>query len=333
MSAARVAALVVAAVVATCGIAPPATAQRAPAPPPAGPGTIVGRVTDAENRPIEDAEVRVGKLDRSTRTGRDGVFRFDSLPSGKHNVRVRRIGFEPQSRDVTVNDRGGTVVFTLKAVPQRLEPVITAISRGGLGGFVTDAKHQPLPGASVRALGATERTITDSSGSFYMDVKPGTFMLWVTNPGYAPRRFSVTVPKDSGRQVIIALAPGQGASARDEIEMDNLRRRLVWRTSPSAIFGRDKLDALANKRVTALVRAVNPNPVDEATCLAVVDGGPDAVPLWYLDADEIEAIEIYPRGTLSYVTGDRRQGAMVIGRDRQSGAARSCPAIFIWLRQ
>ena len=343
MNCARVAALVVAAVVGSFGVTAPASAQLATTPPPAGPGTIVGRVTDAEHRPIADAEVRIGRLDRSTRTTPDGFYRFDSLAEGRYDLRVRRIGYEAQSRAVSVNERGGSITFIIKAVPQRLEPVITAISRGGLGGFVIDAKRQPLPGATIRALGAAARTVTDSAGEFFIDVKPGTFMLHVTTDGYSPRLISVTVPKDSGRLVVIALEPGKAASAREEIELEDLRKRLVWRTSPAAIFGREKLDALTNKRLTALVRSVNPNPVEE-TCMALVDGGPDLVPLWYLDADELEAVEIYPRGTLSYVTGNRRQSAIVRGREqpppdaslaeflRAGGAARTCPFISVWLR-
>jgi hypothetical protein len=318
-----------------------ASAQGVALPPLAGPGTIVGVVTDAERRPVEDAEVRIGKLDRSTRTGRNGMFRFDSIADGKHELRVRRLGYEPQSRTVTVREAGGSVVFSLKAAPHRLAPVVTSISRGGLGGFVLDSSSRPVQGAVVSVFGGTARTVTDSAGEFFVDVRPGTFMVRVTSKGFASRLVSVTVPNDSGRQIVIGLVPGKGSSAREEIEMDNLRRRLVWRVSPAAVFGREKLDALPNKRLEALVRAVNPNPLTDE-CLALVDGGPEAVPLWYLDVDDLEAVEVYPRGTLSYVTANRRQGATMGGRDMppdqsyeellRAGAARTCPAIFVWLR-
>ena len=317
-----------------------AEAQRAPAA--AGPGTIVGVLLDPDRRPIEDAEVRIGRLDRATRTGRDGRFRFDSVPAGKYELRARRIGYAAQSRTVTLDEKGSVVSFTLKAVPQRLAPVVTSTSRGGLFGIVTDSARRPVAGAAVAALGAASRTSTDSAGEFFMGVRPGTFMVRVVRPGFAPRLVSVTVPKDSGRQIVIALVPGKPAPARDEWEMDNLRRRLVWRTSPAAIFGREKLDQLPNKRLLPLIRSVNPNPVREDDCLAILDGGPETVPLWYLDADELDAIEIYPRGTLSYLTGNRRESSLVFGRDAKigdpvedylrAGAARTCPLIYVWLR-
>jgi hypothetical protein len=273
------------------------------------------------------------------------MFRFDSVRTGKQDLRVRRLGFEPQYRTVTVGDDGGSVSVTLKAVPQRLAPVVTSVSRGGLGGFVTDDKARPVAGAAVAVFGGAARAVTDSAGEFFVDVKPGTFMIRVTSKGYTSRLVSVTVPRDSGRQVVIGLVPGNPGPAREEWEMDNLRRRLVWRSSPAEVFGRERLAALPNKRLGTLVRSVNPNPLREGAadeCMALVDGGPEAVPLWYLDVDELEAIEIYPPGTLSYVTGTKRQLATVGGRDMpkdqsyaellRAGAAQSCPAIFVWMR-
>jgi carboxypeptidase family protein len=309
-----------------------ASAQRAAAPPPAGPRTIVGVVTDAASRPIEDVEIRIGSLDRTVRTGPNGIFRFDSVRAGKHELRARRLGYEAQARTVTVAEQGGSVAFVLKAIPQKLEPVITAVSRGGLGGIVTDGKSRPLKGATVRVFGGAARTVTDSAGEFFMDVRPGSFMVRVTSPGHTSRLLSVTIPKDSGRQVAIALEPGKPNSAREEIEMQNLARRLAWKVSPAAFFGREQLEQLGNKRLVAIVRGVNPNPLDESECMAVVNGGPDRVPLWYYDADELDGVEVYPTGTLSYATGDKRQQAIVFGRGARGGAVRNCPAVYVWLR-
>jgi hypothetical protein len=300
-------------VLAAAGIA---SAQRADTPAPAGPRTIVGVVRDAESRPLEDVEIRIGASNRSVRSGRNGSFRFDSIPAGKHDLRARRLGYEPQTRTVTVKEQGGVVVFSLKAIPQSLTTVVTAVSRGGLSGIVTDSLLRPLPGAAVRVFGGDARTVTDSAGEFYMDVRPGSFMVQVASPRHRTRLVSVTVPKDSGRRMAIGLQRGKAASARDQIAMREFAHRLAWRVSPAVFFSRERLDNVPNKRLTALVRSVNLTPYDESLCTAVVNGGPESAPLWYFDADEIEGLEVYPRG----------------GRERQGGGARACPVVFVWLR-
>jgi hypothetical protein len=221
---------------------------------------------------------------------------------------------------------------------------VTSVSRGGLGGIITDEKLEKLPGAEVRMFGTHARTVTDSSGEFFMDVRPGSYMVRVTKEGRASRLLSVTIPADSGRRIAIALQPGKRGSNREEIDMQDLARRLVWRTSPSAFLTREHLESLGDKRLVNIARAVNPKPLSEGTelaCMAIVNGGPDAMPLWYFDAEELESVEIYPAGSLSYATGDpRRPGSRLNGRrarqlpraGERGGAARDCPIVYVWLR-
>ena len=322
------------------GAAALVSAQQAENPAPAGPRTIVGVVTDEERRPLEDVEIRIGSLNRTARTSRAGAFRFDSVPAGRYELRSRRLGYEAQSRTVRVGDQGATVRFTLKVVPQKIAPVITSVSRGGLGGYVTDGESRPLRGATVRVFGGSERTVTDSAGQFFMDVRPGSFMVRVTSPGHISRLVSVTIPSDSGREIVIALDAGRSSSRREEILMQDLASRMAWKVSPAAFFGRAELDRVPNKRLLAIVQAANPNPLNEPECMAVVNGGPDRMPLWYFDAEDLEAVEVYPLGTLSYL-GGRRQGPIARGRDLENplyfdpargGAARNCPAVVVWLR-
>ena len=124
-------------------------------------------MTDAERRPLEDVEIRIGRLNRTVRTGRNGTFRFDSVPAGKHDLRARRLGFEPQARSVPMKETGSVVLFSLKPIPQALTTVVTSAARGGLSGIVTDSLLRPLPGAAVRVFGGDARTVTDSAGEFF----------------------------------------------------------------------------------------------------------------------------------------------------------------------
>ena len=306
-------------------------AQEVAAPAPAGPGTIVGVVTDSASRPIGDVEIRMGRLNRIARTAPNGTFRFDSVPAGRHELRARRVGYEARSRNVTVGDGGGTVTFVLKSIPQLLPTVVTAVPRGGLGGVVTDEKLQGLAEAEVRVFGGSERTQTDASGEFFMDVRPGSYMVRVTKPGRAPRLLSVTIPNDSGRRISVPLHPGGRGSNMEELGIQNLARRLAWRVSPSRFFSRDDMTAMGARSVIEVARRNVSHPLDEA-CMAVVDGGPDQMPLWYFDADEIEGMEIYPGNSLRIIIGGDRQRAMAFGQGERMGAIRGCPLVYVWLR-
>jgi hypothetical protein len=57
--------------------------------------TLFGRVADDRGRPLEDAEVYLGGLSRTTRTDRAGRFVVRDLPIGLFHFGVRRIGYEP----------------------------------------------------------------------------------------------------------------------------------------------------------------------------------------------------------------------------------------------
>jgi hypothetical protein len=315
----RSAAMIVGALL--CSLAGPRTvaAQGAELPPTPGARTIVGVVMDAAARPLEDAEVRIVGTDRTARTRHDGSFRFDSVGRGKHDLRARRLGYEPQTRKVNLGDKGVVVTFNLKVIPQALQTVVTSASRGGLGGIITDMKLRPLPGVAVRVFGGSARTLTDSAGEFFMDVRPGSFMVRITKSGHAGRLVSVTIPRDSGRRIAIALAPGKAASAREEIAMREFAHRLAWRVSPAVFYSREKLEWFSNKRLEPLIRNANGMPIAD-TCMAVVNGGPDSAPLWYFDTDELEAVEVYPP-------------MLAFGRDRQGGAIRTCPGVYIWTRR
>jgi hypothetical protein len=287
-------------------------AQRVPA---GGPGTLVGIVTDPDSRPLDDVEITVGDIDRTVRSARDGSFRFERIPAGKHDIRARRLGYEMQRRTVTVGTEGGAVVFILRPIPQRLPTVVTSTSRGGLRGVVADSQWRPLPGASVRVFGGSARTVTDSAGEFFLQVRRGEYMVHVVSPGHKAKLLSVTIPPDSGRYIAIALVAGPRSSARQEIAMREFAHRLAWRGFASVFLPRERLEAMGDRKLLTIVRAANMYPLDESQCTATVNGGPETAPLWLYDADDLEAVEVYPR----------------TGRNRRTGET-LCPVVYVWLR-
>ena len=302
------------AAVASCMLVASAEAQDVQRVPAGGPGTLVGIVTDPGSRPLDDVEITIGGIDRTVRSGRDGSFRLERIPAGKHDIRARRLGYEMQRRTVTVGPEGGAVVFILRPLPQRLPTVVTSTSRGGLGGVVTDSQSRPLPGASVRVFGGSARTVTDSAGEFFLPVRRGSYMVRVESPGHKARLLSVTIPSDSGRLIAIALMAGLRSSNREQNAMRDLAHRLAWRGFGSAFLGRERLEVLGDRKLLNIVRAANMYPVDESRCTAVVNGGPETAPLWLYDADDLEAVEVY--------------GSGIPRRGREP----PCPVVYVWLR-
>ena len=69
---------------------------------------------------------------------------------------------------------------------------------GKVSGTVVDADNQPIVGASVVAPGGRTGTVTDLSGHFSLNVKPGT-ALQITYVGFKP----VTVKSGSSMNVVM----------------------------------------------------------------------------------------------------------------------------------
>ena len=80
-----------------------------------GTGTINGRVVDAENgQPISAAQVTISGTQLGRSTGDDGRFSLPNLPAGSKTLIVRRIGYQQQSRTVTLGANATiTVDFSL----------------------------------------------------------------------------------------------------------------------------------------------------------------------------------------------------------------------------
>lgn len=80
-----------------------------------GTGTINGRVVDAENgQPISAAQITISGTQLGRSTGDDGRFTLPNLTAGAKTIVVRRIGYQQQSRTVTLGANATvTVDFSL----------------------------------------------------------------------------------------------------------------------------------------------------------------------------------------------------------------------------
>ncbi|HEV2180138.1 MAG TPA: carboxypeptidase-like regulatory domain-containing protein, partial [Gemmatimonadaceae bacterium] len=70
-------------------------------------GTISGKVTDVKTgEPLTAAGVKVEGTELGAVTGEDGTYHVARVPAGTYTLTVRRIGYAPATRQVTVPDGG-----------------------------------------------------------------------------------------------------------------------------------------------------------------------------------------------------------------------------------
>ena len=102
------------------------------APTQAPPGSIAGQVTDASSKAVAGAAVQVAGTAIGTRTREDGSFRLDNVPPGSYLLRVRLLGFAPESTRVTVAS-GATAeaILALRPVAVSLQSVLVVAHRLG----------------------------------------------------------------------------------------------------------------------------------------------------------------------------------------------------------
>jgi hypothetical protein len=254
--------------------------------------SIVGLVLDRANQPIENADVFIRNPRRQARTRADGHFQLMDLDTGTYEVIVRRIGYSIAAWEYVVPDSGGVARFCLAREARILPPSISSVRRGGLSGIIGDSVLKPLPGADVRAVGAGEHTMTDSSGAFYLDLKRGTYAIVVSKPGYARQLVSVTIPKDSGRQITAFLGSPPRNANRMAAMLDLMRDRMLMAPpSRSGIMSNEDLLKTEADLRGAAQKTARTGVADD--CEAVIDGGPYSLPVHVIDKRDVAMLEVY----------------------------------------
>lgn len=137
----------------------------------AAPGFIAGTIVDASTkRPIVGASVTLDGSEKVLISGDDGKFRFIDVTPGEHTVAVRRLGYVPSTRRVTVGD-GVTATFTiaLQVAANTLDQVVVT-------GTVVATERKAVPNAMtvITAQDIERRGVTDFDQLFRGEV-PGVF--------------------------------------------------------------------------------------------------------------------------------------------------------------
>src|SRR5439155_22827514 len=101
--------------------------------------TLSGRVVDRDGHAVGGATVVVVELHRVALTQTDGRFHFSDVPAGSYTLSVRRLGFAPLARRVSVSG-STTLDLTLERTSVWVEPVTVTVTRAPL-----DVFSSPLP--------------------------------------------------------------------------------------------------------------------------------------------------------------------------------------------
>lgn len=325
------------------------------APPKPGARKIAGVVRDTIGFPIDGVEVTIASSHRRATSSGNGAFAFENIAPGSYEVRARKFGYAPQTRTIVVDSAGGAGAFAMMPIPIPLLPVISSATRGGLSGIVGDTAFHPLPGAEVRVVGHSDFTLTDSTGAFYMPVRPGNYTVAISEPGYDFKVVGVIVPPDSGRRITAYLSPRSGpVPVREVHNLEDFATRMSWRTvANSKVFTRAELEEKGIEWVQDAVQMgsgwVGGRQDLDHDCVAIKNGGPAFIHIESLMVEEIETIEVYKTGAIAgpsppppgqgrlRIAGNRRTSSPKIQPTNSREAMlenlnKTCALAYVWLR-
>lgn len=299
---------------------------------PRAPGVpaIAGIVVDRDGRGLDSVTVFVSQVRKTASTRPDGTFLVPDVKPGTYIIAARRLGFRAQARPVIVGEQGGTAVFVLLPMEQRLPPVVSSSPRGGLSGVIGDTAFGVVAGARIEVMGEGARAESDSAGLFHIPIRPGRYMVRVSAPGFATKVVSVSIPRDSGRRILALLEPSlQALSNREAVAQFDLAQRRV-RTSNvwSKMYTRYDINDLQPRDLMALVARAGGRPREE--CPVLLNGGPYTAPMWGIPISEVEAVEVYVRRP------PRNAPRSIMNRSpqRTSTVLAGCDSeVYVWLRQ
>jgi TonB-linked SusC/RagA family outer membrane protein len=142
-----------------------------------GAGTITGVVTAEAGQPVVGAQVIVPARGIGTTTGSDGRYTLGRVPAGTYQLRAQRIGFAPQTLQVTVQpDQVVTANF-------QLQQVATSLTTQVVVGYTTQQRRDVSDAvASVRAEDISDQKVATLEEALRGRV-PGLIIAGSGEPG------------------------------------------------------------------------------------------------------------------------------------------------------
>ena len=284
-----------------------------------GTAVVSGVVRDENGTPIREALIVIDpdSLSLRTRTGADGRYRI-TVPTGRFEVRIVRIGFKPQSHAIEVTAPSVELDIVLQSVAVPLDTITVRASRPGLYGRVVTRgmalmPHEPRPlrGARIEAVNTPHGVTTGPDGRFNMpQLGAGAHGVMVSLEGYVTRLVPVSILPDGGVEMTVNLDSLYAEYQR--IDEDQLRG-ITWRTrraiSPAAFIPQHEIDAQAKNLRDGIryshsllsrgtVIRSGSGAARDTICVYVDGKARPDVFLQDLDPKDIEALEVYPPNTL-----------------------------------
>jgi hypothetical protein len=192
-------------------------------------GGLKGRVIDASDNGVAGASVSVEGTTTAVVTNTAGEFAISGLQGGAHRISVRRVGYQPVDRDITVTP-GRTLQtdVVLNASPVALNDVVVTSAAGAAPRAAPSAKAKTAPARAQSVDTAPGAPITAEQSNAVGCYELGITATSVSRNGFrqVPRRIAL----DS--EIVPANADGVWYRARDLARTNPVANGL-WRPSGS----------------------------------------------------------------------------------------------------
>ena len=201
--------------------------------------TVTGRVVDNAGQGVPQAIVEITQLGKSVTAGADGAFRL-SLTPGRYTLAVRRHGFAPIVREISVGAGQPALEIVLTPSAFQLEPVTVTATRQALA-----IESSPLPASAL--AGDELRAAQSVSLAHVVEALPGVRAITTGSQIGKPviRGFSgprVLVLENGSRLEDYSWSDEDGPS----VETAFVRRVELIRGPASVLYGSDALGGVIN---------------------------------------------------------------------------------------
>jgi hypothetical protein len=319
-----------------------------------GGAEVRGRVLAESGLPIPGAQIELRPGTRRVVSATDGRFRFVGVEPGRHELHVKRIGYQPAVVELAVvTDTAVTV--RLPAIPRVLDSVRIRERARELRflAVVVDDLGLPVPDAEFVAEGIDNKLRTDGAGRVVLaQARRGTLMVRIRRVGYEVyfgtfliegEREDTLRMKRLPRSLTDVEIRARSGFGRDTFVFAELHSRQSWKSNVAGVIGREELSALGDAnlcsalpltRTGARLRLRPDGSFCRLPACVLLNGDrPGLRMLSSFRASEVEAVEYFPAnsdwsGTIASRAGMTCYPRMLPNR----GPGRHPGGWVLWLR-